>query len=57
MNNIEVGILFSPLINLQSYKVFQLGISHADFDPPEIIQTGIKLHIILLGGSLFNSVM
>lgn len=47
MNNIEVSILFGPWINLQSDEVFQLGISHADFFPPEAIQKDINLHVIL----------
>lgn len=43
----EAGILLGPWINLQSHEFFQLGISHADFNPPEIIQRDITLHVIL----------
>lgn len=47
MNNVEVGILFHPWINLKSHEFFQLGISHAGINPPEVIKRCISLHVIL----------
>lgn len=43
----EVGILFGPWIHLQSHEIFQLGISHADFNPPEVNQRGTTSLAIL----------